>query len=125
MTTFRDNEGRTWSLRISVRTVMVLREEIKFDLLDVQQYRSAVTDPVLCGRVVFRCLVENANRSVKEDDFLSSLFGDSIDEMRDAFGQAVLRFFPTSLRAAAEGMQAQTPQLDGTKSSGDAPVSSG
>lgn len=123
MTTFRDNDGRVWTLRVTIETVRRLRDEIKFDLLDVKQYRCAVTDPVLCGRVVFRCLLENAERGLKEDAFLNALWGDSIDQMRDAFGAAVIHFFPTSLRAAAEGMQAQTPQLDGTKSSGDAPAS--
>ena len=123
MTTFRDNEGRQWTLRISVHSVLRLRDEIGVDLLDPKQYRMAASDLVQCARVVFRCLVENATRKVTEDEFLASLYGDVLEEMRNAFGAAVVRFFPTSLQAATEGATAQTPQAHGTESSGGVPVS--
>lgn len=125
MTTFRDNEGRKWSLRITVQTVRRLRDEIDFNLLESAKYREAVADPVLCGQVVYRALSENAERKVSEDAFLSSIAGDVIDDMRAALASAVISFFPRSLQAAAhEGSPSETPPSDGTTSSGGAPASS-
>ena len=97
---FKDTEGRTWQVAITVADVKRVRS-----LLDIDLYKllddgfkglgELVADPVaLVDLVYVLCRPEADRRGVSDEDFGRAMAGDCIEDAVDAFLGALTDFFP-------------------------------
>ena len=98
MKTFADNAGRTWLVCLNVGALKRVRAMASVDLLEVvdgKLIERLVRDPVLLCDVLYAvCKPEAESRGVSEDEFLSSLSGDVIDQATRALFEEIVDFFP-------------------------------
>lgn len=103
MAKYTDTKGREWPVRLTVRTVKYIRDEVTaggkpYDILDVsggEVLAKLNTDPVLVSDTLWIICRELAKeRGVSQDDFLDSLTGDAILDAGAALVEALADFFP-------------------------------
>lgn len=103
MAKYTDTKGREWPVRLTVRTVKSIRDEVTdgekpFDILDISGgvvLAKLNTDPVLVSDTLWIICRELAKeRGVSQDDFLDSLTGDAILDAGAALVEALADFFP-------------------------------
>lgn len=103
MARYTDVKGREWPVRLTVRTVKRIRDEVAaggkaFDILDVsggEVLAKLNTDPVLVSEVLWIICRETAKeRGVAQEDFIDALAGDAILDGGAALVEALADFFP-------------------------------
>lgn len=100
MKSFKDNEGREWLLAINVAQVKRVRDLLGVDLpglLDdnLSGLAKLLSDPAGLVDVAYvLCRDQTEKRGLSDWDFGSSLGGDSILGIRDAFLAELVDFFP-------------------------------
>ena len=110
MRTFKDNKGRTWEIALNVWQMKRLRDTLGIDLVNVigtsadgsvkvDLIDRIATDPVLLVDILW-VLCEGGAKSagVTDEDFGSSLAGDSIEDATRAFLDELVDFFPGARR---------------------------
>lgn len=104
MAKYTDSKGREWPVRLTVRTVKSIRDEVTaggkpFDVLDVsggEVLAKVNTDPILVSEVLWITCRELAKeRGVTQDDFFDTLAGEAILSGSAALVEALADFFPT------------------------------
>ena len=110
MHSFTDNKGRRWEIALNVRQMKRIRAMLGLDLVNVITLDSGgkvkvdmvdriASDPVLLVDVLWILCEEAAKPAgVTDDDFGSSLAGDSIERATEAFLDELVDFFPGARR---------------------------
>lgn len=102
MATFKDAEGREWSVRITTGGLTAVREAtgVKIgDLLGSQLagFKALVSDIEQLVNVVW-VLVRSQHPGVTDEQFGAALGGDAVEDLASAFYQAVVDFSPRQSR---------------------------
>jgi hypothetical protein len=110
MRTFKDGKGRTWEVALNVWQMKRIRDALGIDLVNVistgddgsvkvDLVDRIANDPVLLVDILW-VLCERSAKSagVTDEDFGSSLAGDSIEEATRAFLDELVDFFPGARR---------------------------
>ena len=110
MRTFKDGKGRTWEVALNVWQMKRLRDTLGIDLVNVigtgpdgsvkvDLIDRIANDPVLLVDILW-VLCEGGAKSagVTDEDFGSSLAGDSIEDATRAFLDELVDFFPGARR---------------------------
>ena len=110
MKAFTDAKGRSWEIELNIRQMKRVRDILGVDLVNVIQTNkdgSVATDTIdrvandpilLCDILWVLCEQQAKADGVTDEDFGSSLAGDSIDEATAAFLDELVDFFPGARR---------------------------
>lgn len=97
MRNFTDNDGRTWKLEVNTFTLMRVRDELEFDLLDVKNgkvFFSLADNPAILCEVIWILIEKEAGgQSVDQESFFRSMYGDPIDLAITALMEEIVNFF--------------------------------
>ncbi len=111
MKTFKDNEGRTWTVAVNVAAVKRVRALCGVDLasavetspdgkLSASVLSQLATDPVLLVDVLYALSKDEAEkRGVTDEDFGKAMSGDVLDLAVTALIDEIVDFFPNPKRA--------------------------
>lgn len=132
MKPFKDAEGRTWEVRVTVETIRRARDVAGVDLAKVIDPAAGVSerlaDPVALVDVLYCCCREDAEkRGISDEQFGRGMAGDALDAGLTALLEDLADFFPSgrgallrqtlaksralgeaALRQAAEAVEALT-----------------
>ncbi len=107
---FKDNRGRQWEVELNVRQMKRLRDRLGVDLVNVigtdagggvkvDTLDRIASDPCLLVDILWVLCEQSANSTgVTDDEFGSSLAGDSIEEATRALLDELVDFFPGARR---------------------------
>ena len=110
MRTFKDCEGRTWSIALNVHQMKRIRAHLGIDLVNeialdadgkvkVDLVDRIANDPCLLVDILWVCVEEEAKEAgVTDEQFGRSLAGDSIEDATKAFLDELVDFFPGARR---------------------------
>ena len=110
MKTFTDGKGRVWEVELNVRQMKRVRDILGVDLVNVIQTDKdgaiatdtidrVANDPILlCDILWVLCEGQAKASGVTDEDFGSSLAGDSIADATRAFLDELVDFFPGARR---------------------------
>jgi hypothetical protein len=101
MSSFKDTEGRIWTLRLTVASIRRIKDIAGVDL-SVSAFFSEgsllaelSSDYLKVARVVYAAVAPEAEkRGISEEAFQDALSGDCIEQMSNAFLEALADFFP-------------------------------
>jgi hypothetical protein len=118
MHSFKDTEGRAWTVRVDVAGVKRVRALAGVDLMEAatrgaEALGELLADPVkVCDTLYALCLPEAERRGVTDEDFGRALCGDEIEAAAHALAAGLVDFFPARSReplrkylAAVRGLQ--------------------
>lgn len=100
MPEFRDNLGRVWNVHVACAEVEAVRKTLAIDLLDPKEFGRVVMDPAVSASVLVHCC-QLAAAGVDRASFMGAIWGDVVDDARQALADAVIRFFPGRARREA------------------------
>ena len=110
MKTFNDNKDRVWEVELNIRQMKRVRDILGIDLVNVisankdgsvstDTLERVANDPILLVDILWvLCEGQAKPAGVTDDDFGSSLAGDSIEEATRAFLDELVDFFPGARR---------------------------
>ena len=110
MRQFTDTKGRVWEVELNVRQMKRVRDVLGIDLVNVIQggkdgtvatdtLDRVANDPILLVDILWvLCEGQAKAAGVTDDDFGSSLAGDSISDATRAFLDELVDFFPGARR---------------------------
>ena len=110
MKAFTDAKGRSWEIELNIRQMKRVRDILGVDLVNVIQTNKdgsiatdtidrVANDPILlCDILWVLCEQQAKLAGVTDDDFGSSLAGDSIETATRAFLDELVDFFPGARR---------------------------
>ena len=110
MKTFTDSKGRSWEVELNIRQMKRVRDTLGIDLVNVisagkdgtvstDTLERVANDPILLVDILWvLCEGQAKPAGVTDDDFGSSLAGDSIEEATRAFLDELVDFFPGARR---------------------------
>jgi hypothetical protein len=100
MATFRDGNGREWHINVTVADVKRVKEQTGLLLTSLVEDKllplaALVSDPVRLVDTVWVLVEPQAKAAgLTDEQFGQSLSGDSVDQMANAFMEALTDFFP-------------------------------
>ena len=99
MRSFKDNQGRQWSVEINVTAIKRVRGLTGEDLMQVIEgtlIEKLIRDPVLLCDVVYAiCKPEADARSVSDEEFGKAMAGDAIEAATTAVLEELVGFCPS------------------------------
>ena len=99
MQSFKDNQGRQWSVEINVTAIKRVRGLTGEDLMQVIEgtlIEKLIRDPVLLCDVVYAiCKSEADARSVSDEEFGKAMAGDAIEAATTAVLEELVGFCPS------------------------------
>ena len=99
MQSFKDNQGRQWSVEINVTAIKRVRGLTGEDLMQVIEgtlIEKLIRDPVLLCDVVYAiCKPEADARSVSDEEFGKAMAGDAIEAATTAVLEELVGFCPS------------------------------
>lgn len=99
MHSFKDNQGRQWSVEINVTAIKRVRGLTGEDLMQVIEgtlIEKLIRDPVLLCDVVYAiCKPEADTRSVSDEEFGKAMAGDAIEAATTAVLEELVGFCPS------------------------------
>ena len=110
MRTFKDCDGRTWSVTLNVLQMKRIRANLGVDLVNVIALEAGgkvkvdlvdriASDPCLLVDILWVCVGDEAKAAgVTDEEFGRSLAGDSIETATRAFLDELVDFFPGARR---------------------------
>ena len=110
MKTFTDSRGRAWEVELNIRQMKRVRDTLGIDLVNVisaardgsvstDTLERVANDPILLVDILWvLCEGQAKPAGVTDDDFGSSLAGDSISDATRAFLDELVDFFPGARR---------------------------
>lgn len=111
MRSFKDNEGRVWTVAVNVASVKRVRALCGIDLasavetsedgrISASTLSRLATDPVLLVDVLYALTKDEAeSRKVSDEDFGKAMAGDALDMAVTALIDEIVDFFPNPKRA--------------------------
>jgi hypothetical protein len=117
MQSFKDNQGATWSIEITVTTVKRLKNELDLDLMKIAEPDSDLLDrlagdPILLVDALWVICRDNA--TITDEEFGQRMGGESIDNAVMALMEAIADFFPRARREILRKMIAKARQAEET-----------
>ena len=118
MRSFKDNQGRQWSVEINVTAIKRVRGLTGEDLMQVIEgtlIEKLIRDPVLLCDVVYAiCKPEADARSVSDEEFGKAMAGDAIEAATTAVLEELVGFCPSPRDRANLGrvLQATTKVME-------------
>ena len=118
MRSFKDNQGRQWSVEINVTAIKRVRGLTGEDLMQVIEgtlIEKLIRDPVLLCDVVYAiCKPEADSRNVSDEEFGRAMAGDAIEAATQAVLDELISFCPSPRDRANLGrvLQATNRVLD-------------
>ena len=114
MRSFKDNEGRQWTVDINVAALKRVRGLTGTDLMQVVEgtlIERLIRDPILLCDVVYAiCKPEADSRGVSDEDFGRSMAGDAIEHATTAVLEELVGFCPSPRDRANLGRVLQATQ---------------
>ena len=103
MRSFKDNEGREWTISINVTSIKKIKaSSLAVDLLDIMDGKLMnrfADDPILFIDVIWLLCEEQAQKlEVTDEEFGRGMAGDALDKASEAFLEELVDFFPKSKR---------------------------
>jgi hypothetical protein len=101
MHSFKDKEGREWTIDITVSAIKRVRSALQVNLLDIVegQLLEELENPVLLVDVLYvLCREQCEARKISDEDFGRGMAGDAIDRATSAFLADLSDFFPSGKR---------------------------
>jgi len=102
MKTFKDNEGRTWTVAVNIATVKRVKTLLGVNLLDAIEGKlieNLAIDPVLLCDVIYAVCKPDADRNnITDEEFGRAMAGDVIEHATVAFLEELVDFFPEAKR---------------------------
>lgn len=101
MRTFKDNQGREWTVEITVAAIKRVRGLADIDLMEVLEgsnglIEKLVRDPVLlCDVIYAACKPQADEREVADEAFGASMAGDAIEHATAALLEELVDFCPS------------------------------
>lgn len=101
MRTFKDNQGREWTVEITVAAIKRVRGLAGVDLMEVLEgsnglIEKLVRDPVLlCDVIYAACKPQADEREVADEAFGASMAGDAIEHATAALLEELVDFCPS------------------------------
>lgn len=99
MRSFKDNQGRQWSVEINVTAIKRVRGLTGEDLMQVIEgtlIEKLIRDPVLLCDVVYAiCKPEADTRNVSDEEFGKAMAGDAIEAATTAVLEELVGFCPS------------------------------
>lgn len=101
MRTFKDNQGREWTVEITVAAIKRVRGLAGVDLMEVLEgsnglIEKLVRDPVLlCDVIYAACKPQADERQVSDEAFGASMAGDAIEHATAALLEELVDFCPS------------------------------
>ena len=99
MRSFKDNQGRQWSVEINVTAIKRVRGLTSEDLMQVIEgtlIEKLIRDPVLLCDVVYAiCKPEADARNVSDEEFGKAMAGDAIEAATTAVLEELVGFCPS------------------------------
>lgn len=101
MRTFKDNQGREWTVEITVAAIKRVRGLAGTDLMEVLEgsnglIEKLVRDPVLlCDVIYAACKPQADERQVTDETFGASMAGDAIEHATAALLEELVDFCPS------------------------------
>ena len=101
MHTFKDNQGREWTVEITVAAIKRVRGLAGVDLMEVLEgsnglIEKLVRDPVLlCDVIYAACKPQADEREVADEAFGASMAGDAIEHATAALLEELVDFCPS------------------------------
>lgn len=102
MRKFIDRFDREWSLDIAVPEIKAVREALNINLFDAfagdfAVYSEIISDAEKLVAVAYvLCRDQIAARAMTEEEFGRGMAGDALRSLGDAFGEALVDFFPNA-----------------------------
>lgn len=99
MRSFKDADGRDWSIAVNVTTIERLRSRLQVDLLSLcddncKLLAQLADDPVLLVNSLYVICEDQAQaRSVSDEDFGRAMFGDVIGSAHEVLMAEIVDFF--------------------------------
>lgn len=116
MKTFKDNQGRQWSVVINVNAIKRVRSLIGINLLEVvdgELLEQLITDPVLLCDVIYALCKPQADAAgVSDEQFGQAMAGDAIDAATTAVLEELVDFFPSAKRQVLSKALAKLKKLE-------------
>ena len=117
MQTFKDTEGREWTLVVNVGAVKRVKALLDVDLLETIEGRLLdrfIGNPVLLCDVIYAlCKPQADAQQITSEQFGQAMAGDVIDDATAAFLQALVNFFPSTRRAVLQKALEKVRRLEG------------
>lgn len=122
MKTFKDINGKEYSLQLTIGTVKRLRNTINFDILnlfpssegnDRHVVFEIYDDDVLAVSVAYHALGESVGKDTTEDQFLEKFDGECASKLKEALLEEIRLFFLKSKRK--EVAEAMTKWMEAKK----------
>ena len=115
MNTFKDVNGKSWTVAVTVGSAMRVKEMCQIDLLKLDESLYAeLGDPYkLVGVLYALCMKQAESSSITPEQFGEGLCGDAIEHATDALLGAVADFFPSRRRTL---LQKMTTAIKGVES---------
>ncbi len=102
MKTFKDNEDRTWTVKVNISTVKRVKSLLGiniFDAIEKDLIARLVTDTILLVDVLYViCKPEAEQKNVSDEQFGEGLAGDAITAATTALLEELVDFFPEAKR---------------------------
>lgn len=121
MTTFTDNAGRSWTVRVDVAVIKRVRDTLATNIVDLSPaggFAKLSDDVVLLVDVLYVLVRDQAAAAnVTDEEFGRGLAGDALDQASKALLAELAAFFPNRLqreallRLQAAGETLQTREL--------------
>lgn len=119
MFTFKDTEGRSWDLSLTIGDVKRVKNLVGVDLLDARQGQllsDLASDPVATVDVLYAIVKPEADaRNVSDEQFGAALDGESVRKAIDAFVEALIDFFARFQPATGAVLRALWGKLETTQ----------
>lgn len=102
MKTFTDRFGNQWTLDIAVPEIKAVREALGINLFDAFAgdyglYSEIISDPEKLVAVAYvLCRDQVAAKAMTAEEFGHGMAGDALRALGDAFGEALVDFFPNA-----------------------------
>lgn len=116
MSTFKDTQGRSWTISINTEQIKRLRTRLSIDVArlfdnNAEVYRKILSDVVLLVDVLFVLCESQAEKAgINDAQFGEALAGDCFDDAIKAFEDALLFFCPKRQREILTQMRAKGDQ---------------
>ncbi len=118
MALFTDQEGHSWQVRITNRTIRDVKDRLNLDLRELlndecRPLLALISDSLRLSDVLYiACREQALELGVTVDDFLDAFYGDVSETAAEAFCSAFVDFFPNpQLRKAIDDMLGLTRKL--------------
>ncbi len=117
MSSFKDTNGRSWPVRITVATIRRIKDLTGLELGSLSNSQALADisgDYLRLSRVLYAIVKPDADAvKITEDQFLDALSGDCLEQASSAFVEALADFFPgaqgrlirTAMKQAEKQMQ--------------------